>query len=50
MAEIKCIFCKTESSHVVNEENGYIRIKCPQCGLISSPRHTFDEIIVVDPP
>ena len=46
MNEIKCIFCKTESNHVVIEENGYKGKKCSQCGLIYiSPRPSFDEIV-----
>lgn len=45
MNEIKCIFCETDSNHVVIEENGYTGKKCPQCGLIYiSPRPSFDEI------
>lgn len=44
--EIKCIFCETESNHVVIEENGYKGKKCPQCGLIYiSPRPSFNEIV-----
>ena len=44
--EIECIFCKTESNHVVIEENGYQGKKCLQCGLIYiSPRPAFDEIV-----
>jgi len=46
MNEIRCIFCKIESNHVVIEENGYKGKKCPQCGLIYiSPRPSFDEIV-----
>ena len=46
MNEIKCIFCETESNHVVIEENGYKGKKCHQCGLIYiSPRPSFDEIV-----
>ena len=46
MNEIKCIFCKTESNHIVIEENGYKGKKCSQCGLIYiSPRPSFDEIV-----
>lgn len=46
MNEIRCIFCETESNHVVIEENGYKGKKCPQCGLIYiSPRPSFDEIV-----
>lgn len=45
MDEIRCIFCKTESDHVVIEENGYKGRKCPQCGLIYiSPRPSSSEI------
>ena len=46
MNEIKCIFCETESNHVVIEENGYKGKKCHQCGLIYiSPRPSFDGIV-----
>lgn len=46
MEEIKCIFCETDSNHVVIEENGYNGKKCPQCGLIYiSPRPSFGEIV-----
>lgn len=46
MNEIRCIFCKIESNHVVIEENGYKGRKCPQCGLIYiSPRPSFHEIV-----
>jgi SAM-dependent methyltransferase len=45
MNEIKCIFCETESDHVVIEENGYKGKKCAQCGLIYiSPRPSLDII------
>ena len=46
MDEIRCIFCKIESNHVVIEENGYKGKRCPQCGLIYiSPRPSLDEIV-----
>lgn len=46
MEEMKCIFCETESNHVVIDENGYKGKKCPHCGLIYiSPRPSFEEIV-----
>ena len=46
MNEIKCIFCGTESNHVVINENGYKGKKCQHCGLIYiSPRPSCNEII-----
>lgn len=45
MEAIKCIFCDTESDHILIQENGYDGRKCPGCGLIYiSPRPSINEI------
>ncbi|MBW2011407.1 MAG: class I SAM-dependent methyltransferase, partial [Deltaproteobacteria bacterium] len=45
MEEIKCIFCNSDRSRVVIQENGYKGRKCSKCGLIYvSPRPSPLEI------
>src|SRR5690606_12109996 len=45
MTRLTCIFCDTVGDDVVIEENGYLGIRCAQCGLIyTSPRPALGEI------